>query len=55
MLRAIATLIFILTANTAVATVASLDAINEAIEANYIDLDLNDGPGCAVGYARNGQ
>ena len=55
MLRAIATLIFILTANTAVATVASLDAINEAIEANYIDLDLNDGPGCAVGYARNGK
>lgn len=55
MLRVIFSLILTLITGTAVADVASLKAISEAIEASYIDLDRNDGPGCAVGYARDGK
>lgn len=34
---------------------ASLKAISQAVNKHYIDLDRKDGPGCAVGFARDGK
>jgi len=55
MLRAVFALILALATGAAVAEVASLKAVSEAIQLSYIDLDRNNGPGCAVGYARDGK
>ena len=42
-------------AGTAVAEPASSSVISQAIEAHYSDLDRHDGPGCSVGWARDGK
>lgn len=41
--------------NTLAAEPATLGAISGAIEDTYRDLDRTDGPGCAVGFARDGK
>ena len=55
MSKALFTLLLALTSSVVVAEPASLDAISQAVDKHYIDLDRSDGPGCAVGYARDGQ
>ena len=55
MLKATFTLFLALVSSVIFADSASLKAISKAIESNYIDLDRTDGPGCSVGYARNGE
>ena len=55
MLKAIFTLFLVLVSSVIFADSASLKTISKAIESNYIDLDRTDGPGCSVGYARNGE
>ena len=55
MLKALIVLLLTLTTGTAVAQSASVITISQAINKHYIDLKRNDGPGCAVGYARNGK
>jgi len=55
MLKAVFTLLLALTTNAAVAEPANLKTISQEIDKHYIDLDRNDGPGCAVGFARDGK
>ena len=54
MLKATFALFLALVSSVIFADSASLKTISKAIESNYIDLDRTDGPGCSVGYARNG-
>jgi CubicO group peptidase (beta-lactamase class C family) len=55
MSKAVLTLLLALTTIATVAQPVSLNAISQAIDKNYTDLNRNDGPGCAVGYARDGK
>jgi CubicO group peptidase (beta-lactamase class C family) len=55
MLKAVFTPLLALTLSTAVAEPSSIQTISQAIDKHYIDLDRNDVPGCAVGYAREGK
>jgi CubicO group peptidase (beta-lactamase class C family) len=55
MSKPLLTLLIALTASTAHAELASLETIAQSIDQHYIDLDRNDVPGCAVGYARDGK
>lgn len=55
MLKAIATLLLVLITSTAIAEPARLETISKAVEDIYNDLDRKDGPGCSVGFARDGK
>ena len=55
MLNFVFLLAWTITTSTADAAQASLKTISHAADHHYIDLDRKDGPGCAVGYARNGE
>ena len=55
MSKTLLTLLLALIASTAIADRASIETISQAVEKYYIDLDRNDAPGCAVGYARDGK
>jgi len=48
-------LLLTLICSTAAAESATLQTISAAIADVYSDLDRDDGPGCAVGYARDGK
>ena len=55
MLKTLLAVLLALAASTATAELASLKTISQAVEKHFIDLDRNDVPGCAVGYARDGK
>lgn len=55
MTKTLLTVLLALIASTATAELASLKTITQAVEKYFIDLDRNDVPGCAVGYARDGK
>lgn len=48
-------LLLAVSTGTADAAPASSAIISQAIETHYSDLDRSDGPGCAVGWARDGK
>jgi len=54
MKKIITTMLLSLSFTTA-AEPTSIQIISDAIASNYRDVDRTDGPGCAVGYARNGK
>ena len=55
MLKAVFALLLALATSIVVADPAGFKAISHAIDSHYSDLNSNDGPGCAVGYARDGK
>ena len=55
MVKPLFTLLFSVTLNAAATEPASLPTISQAVDNIYADLDWDSGPGCAVGFARDGE